>query len=174
MLEHFADHLDFIEESLLNSSEEISVNKIHEVKSELMLLRRIIWAHREMVYSLVRDQPKQFDQDTMVYIRDCYDHTLQQLDLVETYRDVGSGLMDLSFSTSNKKSADIMKVLTIVASIFIPLTFIAGIYGMNFNVQSSPWNMPELNWYFGYPFALGLMTVVAIGLLVYFKIKKWF
>ena len=174
ILESFADHLDYIEESLLSSSEEIPISKIHEIKSELMLLRRVIWSHREMVYSIVREEPKQLDSDTMVYVRDCYDHTLQQLDLVETYRDVGSGLMDLSFSTSNKKSADIMKVLTIVASIFIPLTFIAGVYGMNFNVQTSPWNMPELNWYFGYPIALGSMFTVAAGLLIYFKIKKWF
>jgi len=175
VLENFADHLDFLEENLMldTSEEEISIGRIHDVKSELLLLRRIIWGHRELLNEVLRDPPKASGEDLSIYWRDCFDHTLQQLDLVETYRDVCSSLMDLRFSISNTKSNEVMKVLTVIASIFIPLTFIAGLYGMNFNSDKSGYNMPELHWRFGYPAVLILMFLMASGMLVYFKKKKW-
>ncbi len=173
VLEKFADHLDHMEEKLLEHPESISIVSIHDIKKELLVLKGLIWGHRDLLYSIVRETPTFFSKDSLVYIRDCYDHTIQQLELIETYRDVGSNLMDLYFSSADRKANEIMKLLTVVASIFIPLTFIAGIYGMNFNTQASPLNMPELNWYFGYPTALGLMISVAAGLLIYFRKKKW-
>lgn len=173
VLERFADHLDITEEHLLEDPDSISVVSIHDIKKELLVLKGLIWGHRDLLYSIVREPPSYFSKESQIYIRDCYDHTIQQLELVETYRDVGSNLMDLYFSCADRKANEIMKVLTVVASIFIPLTFIAGIYGMNFNPQSSPLNMPELNWYFGYPMAVGLMIAVAAGLLIYFRVKKW-
>lgn len=173
ILERFADVLDKLEATIIKGGEDLISAHLHEIKSELLLLQRIIFSHRDLVNSITRKEPKQFSGNTVFYLRDCHDHTLQQTDLVETYRDMSSNLMDLFFSVSNKRTGDVMKVLTIVASIFIPLTFIAGIYGMNFRTERSPWNMPELDWYFGYPFALGLMVSVALALLIYFKRKGW-
>lgn len=173
VLEKYADQLDSYEEKLLNDPEAISVKKIHLLKKELLLLKSTIWGNRDLLNTIVREEPHYFNSKTIVYIRDCYDHTIQQLDLVETYRSIGLTLMELSFSSADAKANEIMKVLTVVASIFIPLTFIAGIYGMNFNVQKSPFNMPELEWYFGYPFALMIMGLVAFSLLAFFRRKKW-
>lgn len=173
VLERFADHLDYVEEELIENPDIIPIASIHEVKKELLVLKGLVWGHRDLLYTIVRETPPYFSKETLVYLRDCYDHTIQQLDLVETYRDVGSNLMDLSFSSVERKANEVMKVLTVVASIFIPLTFIAGIYGMNFNTQTSPLNMPELNWYYGYPFAIGLMITVTLAILIFFRRKKW-
>jgi magnesium transporter len=109
-----------------------------------------------------------------MYLRDCYDHTIQLIDLTETSREFGSDLVNLYMSRISNDMNAVMKVLTIIATIFIPLGFIAGLYGMNFDPKISPWNMPELGWYYGYPFALGLMGAAAIGLLAYFRWRRWF
>lgn len=174
LLERVADRLDDLEDNILKTTYGETLAGIHEVKRDLLMMRRIVWAHRELVYGLMRDAPSQFDEETSFYLRDCYDHTMQQLDLVETYRDVGSNLMDLSFSLANSRANDVMKVLTVVSTLFIPMTFISGVYGMNFNTDSSPWNMPELNWIFGYPFALALMFTAAGTMLYFFYRKGWF
>ena len=133
---------------------------------------------REAINSLVRDPNPLIHADTRLFLRDCYDHTVQLMDFLETYRELGSDLRDLFLSSASNRLAEIMKVLTIMSSIFIPLTFIAGIYGMNFEYktpdgQTNPLNMPELRWYWGYPATLAVMALIAIGLVVYFYRKGW-
>ncbi len=108
-----------------------------------------------------------------IFIRDVYDHLIQVIDTLENIREMIYSLYDMHMSNISNRMNEIMKVLTIIATIFIPLTFIAGIYGMNFNPNSSPWNMPELNWYWGYPVSIGLMVVVTLLMLVYFRRKRW-
>ncbi|HRR85328.1 MAG TPA: magnesium/cobalt transporter CorA, partial [Phycisphaerae bacterium] len=147
--------------------------RVHEIKRNLMTLRRCIWPLREAMNSLVRDPSPLVNDETRLYLRDCYDHTVRVIDFIETYRELGSDLMDLYLSSVSQRMTEVMKVLTIIATIFIPLTFISSIYGMNFQTDRSPWNMPELTWYFGYPFALGLMAMIALAMLYYFGRKGW-
>ena len=110
---------------------------------------------------------------TKLFLRDCYDHTIQLMDMVETFREVASGLVEEYMSSVSNRMNEIMKVLTVIATIFIPLTFIAGVYGMNFDTKASPWNMPELTWPYGYPALLFLMAVVVAGMVYYFRRKRW-
>ena len=126
-----------------------------------------------MLMALSRASENFVTKGTEFFLRDCYDHTIQLMDLVENYRELGSGLIDVYMSAVSNHMNDVMKTLTMIATIFIPLTFVAGIYGMNFNPERSPWNMPELNWYFGYPFVFGVMLVVALITLVFFYRKGW-
>jgi magnesium transporter len=120
-----------------------------------------------------RSESSLISETTGLYLRDVYDHTIQVIDTVESFRDMVSGMLDIYLSSISNKMNAVMKVLTIIATIFIPLTFIAGIYGMNFNPEKSPWNMPELNWYWGYPAVWLVMVVVMVIMLIYFKKKKW-
>jgi magnesium transporter len=115
----------------------------------------------------------QIRDETRIYFRDVYDHCVQLIDMIETYRELAQGLMDVYLSVMSNRMNEIMKVLTIIATIFIPLTFVAGIYGMNFNPEASPWNMPELNWYYGYPAIILLMATIALGMLAYFVKQGW-
>jgi magnesium transporter len=149
------------------------VSQMHEVKRDLLTLRRAIWPLRETISALVRESTPFIADDTRLYLRDCYDHTIQIIDLLENYRDIASGLMEVYLSSVSNRLNEIMKVLTMFTAFFIPLSLIAGIYGMNFNTGRSPLNMPELNWYLGYPFALGLMAAMALGMLAYFRRKGW-
>jgi magnesium transporter len=110
---------------------------------------------------------------TLVYLRDCYDHTVQLMDLIETYREIASGLMDVYMSSVSARLGEVMKVLTVIATIFMPLSFIASVYGMNFDRSVSPWNMPELGWRLGYPLALALMLICVVVMLAYFRINGW-
>jgi len=173
LLEYYGDQLEDLEADVLDHQNQETIRSLHQVKRDLATLRRYIWPLRELMSSLARDESGLIDETTQVYLRDCHDHALRLMDIVESYRDVSSGLMDLYLSIVSNRMNEIMKVLTIIATLFIPLSFIAGLYGMNFNPEKSPWNMPELNWYFGYPFAWGLMIAVAIVLLLYFKRKGW-
>ncbi|TAF13487.1 MAG: magnesium and cobalt transport protein CorA, partial [Nostocales cyanobacterium] len=125
------------------------------------------------INSLIRDSSEIISDEVRIYLRDCYDHSIQVIDMVETYRELSSGLMDVYLSAVSNKMNEIMKILTVVSSIFIPLTFVAGIYGMNFNPDKSPYNMPELNSYWGYPICLGFMALIAGSLLFIFWKKGW-
>ena len=127
-----------------------------------------------MINILKRQESELIQDSTVIYLNDLYDHTIQVIDTVETLKDILAGMLDIYLSSISNRMNEIMKVLTIFAAIFIPLTFIAGIYGMNFDPGSSPFNMPELKWYYGYPFALGLMGTIGIVLFIYFKRKDWF
>ncbi len=173
VLERFGEAVETLEERVTSRHRENLVNEIHQIKRDLLGSRRAIWPMREMMNTLIRDESKVFSEQTRIFLRDCYDHTVQLMDIVETYREIAASLVDIHLSTLSYRMNETMKVLTIIATIFIPLGFIAGVYGMNFNSEKSPWNMPELSWYFGYPFALGLMALVAVGLLLYFRHKGW-
>ncbi len=174
ILENLGERLEELEESLVvREDDSASPAIIHGLKTEMIGIRRAIWPLREAISSIERTENVLFEESTRLYLRDLYDHTIQVIDAVETYRDLVTGLMDLYMSSVSNRMNKVMKVLTIIATIFIPLTFIAGIYGMNFNPEVSPWNMPELSWRFGYPAALLLMLIVSVGMLFYFRRKKW-
>jgi len=173
VLEKYGERLESIEDDVMTGPGPRVVSQIHEVKRDLLTLRRAIWPLRETVNSLVRESTPFIADDTRLYLRDCYDHTIQIIDLLENYRDIASGLMEVYLSSVSNRLNEIMKVLTMFTAFFIPLSLIAGIYGMNFNTGRSPLNMPELNWYLGYPFALGLMATMALGMLAYFRRKGW-
>jgi len=173
VLESIGEEIEYIEEELVSNPMPFTLQRIHELKREMIFLRRSVWPLREIIGGLERDEIPLIKKTTNIYLRDLYDHTIQVIDTVETYRDMISGMLDVYLSSISNKMNEIMKVLTIFAAIFIPLTFVAGIYGMNFNTEKSPFNMPELSWYFGYPFALGIMAAIGLILIVYFRKKKW-
>jgi magnesium transporter len=173
VVEGYAERLDQLEDRVIARPSRRAVAEIHSAKHNLRSLRRVIWPLREAVNSLVRDPSPLIDDDTRVHLRDCYDHLVQIIDLVETYRELCSDLTDLYLSSLSNRMNEVMKVLTIIATIFMPLSFITGVYGMNFHTGDSPWNMPELEWRFGYPYALGLMALTVCGMLWYFRRKGW-
>ena len=172
VLEFYGEKIDDIETRLLESNRHIDLGSIHAIKQDLLQLRRALWPTRDMLYSLLRDKQELIQESTRVYFRDCYDHTVQLVDLLEIYRELGSDLRDLYLSSMSNRMNEIMKVLTIISTLFIPLTFIAGIYGMNFDT-SKPLNMPELLSPYGYVGTLAAMAVIAVGMLVYFVKKGW-
>ncbi len=172
VLERFADHLEELEDAVAAGQGAAVIDRIHEVRNELLMLRRSVWPHRDALNQLVRDEHPLVHPETHVFLRDCYDHTVQLIDLLEVYRETCADLRDYHISIVSNRMNEIMKVLTIIATIFIPLGFIAGLYGMNFNTQL-PGNMPELNWPYGYLLTLALMGGVAVGMLTYFWRKGW-
>jgi len=173
VLERYGEHLEALEDDVIARPDNQTLSRVRAVKHDLLVLRRAIWPQRDALNSLFRDAAPMITEDTRIYLRDCYDHVIRIMDLLETYRELATGLMDVYLSSVSNRMNEVMKVLTIIATIFIPLSFIAGLYGMNFNAQKSPWNMPELDWRYGYPFALLLMAGVAMGLLVFFRRRGW-
>ena len=173
ILEKVGEKIESMEEELVSEPTESILQQIHSMKREMISLRRSVWPLRELISGLQRSESELIQESTGIYLRDVYDHTIQVIDTVESFRDMVSGMLDIYLSSISNKMNEIMKVLTIIATIFIPITFIAGIYGMNFNPEVSRWNMPELNWRFGYLFAWGLMLFVALAMLAYFRRKKW-
>lgn len=173
VLERYGEQIEELEdEVILQPSPEV-LHRIHSVKRDLLVLRRTAWPERDTINAFSREESHLISGETKVFIRDCYDHIIQVIDIIETYRDLSSGLQEAYLSSISLRMNEVMKVLTIISTIFIPLTFIAGIYGMNFNPDASPLNMPELNWYWGYPFSLAIMAVVATGLILFFRRKRW-
>ncbi len=173
IIEVFGERLERLEDEVILRPSRATISAIHEIRRELLILRRATWPLRETIASCMRDYTAFIGEDTRVYLRDCYDHTFQVMDLLESYRELGAGLMETYLSSLGNRTNEVMKVLTIIATIFIPLTFLAGVYGMNFRPESSPWNMPELAWRYGYPACLLVMALVAGGLLLYFRRKGW-
>lgn len=173
VLERYGEQIEDLEEEVIVRPTQKTLQKIHKIKRELLQLRRAIWPQRDAISALIRDGSELISEEVRIYLRDCYDHAVQVMDMVETYRELASGLMDVYMSAVSNKMNEIMKILTVVSSIFIPLTFVAGIYGMNFNTEKSPYNMPELNWYWGYPICLGIMAAIAFGLLFFFWQRGW-
>lgn len=173
VLERYGEKIEDLEQEVIIKPTPQTLRKIYKIRRQLLKLRRAIWPQRDVINSLIRDSGNLISDEVRLYLRDCYDHSIQVIDMVETYRELSSGLMDVYLSAVSNKMNEIMKFLTVMSSIFIPLTFIAGIYGMNFNTEKSPLNMPELNWYWGYPLCLGSMGVIAIGLLFTFKRRGW-
>jgi magnesium transporter len=128
---------------------------------------------REVVMGMERSDSPLVQEQTRLYLRDVYDHTVHIIDTMETYRDVISGLLDIYLSSINNKLNEVMRILTVIATLFMPLTFLAGVYGMNFHTDKSPYNMPELTWYLGYPLFWFVCIIISAAMLVYFKRKKW-
>jgi magnesium transporter len=174
ILEEFGVRMEVLEEEVIESPRKELVGVIHAARRDLIALRHMMWPMRDAVGQLYRDPSHLVTEDTRLYLRDSYDHTIQVIDLLENYREMASALMEVYLSSVNQRMNEVMKVLTIIATIFIPLTFIAGVYGMNFDPEASPWNMPELNWYWGYPAVMLFMLGIALGLLGFFKKKGWF
>lgn len=172
VLEALGEHIEELELEVIRAKRSMS-RSIHDVKRDLLTLRRAIWPQRDLVSALLREDTPLIGKDTRIYLRDTYDHAIQVMDMVETFREISSGLMDLYLSGVSNRMNEIMKVLTIMSTIFLPITAIAGIYGMNFHHESSPYNMPELDWYYGYPIVLGLMLASVVGLLGYYRYKGW-
>ena len=143
------------------------------MRRTLISLRRILWPLRQAVQSFGHDDSPLVTAATRLFLRDCYDHVLQVLDVLENYRELVTGLMETYLSSQTHHLNEVMKVLTMISTIFMPLSFIAGVYGMNFKTEVSRWNMPELDWYLGYPLALLLMATVATCLLIFFRRKGW-
>ncbi len=167
LFEPYGERSEKLEAELMSSPTPKSLQAVQRMKRELLFLRKAVWPLRELLAALQRTESKLVRRTTGVYLRDVYDHTIQVIDTIETFRDTASGLLDMYLSSVSNRTNEVMKVLTIIATIFIPLTFIAGVYGMNFRF------MPELRWPWGYFGALGVMAVVALVMVVYFKRKKW-
>jgi len=167
ILESLGETMEETEEQLTTNPNPETLQLIHALKKEMIFLRKSIWPLREVVSGLERCESSLIHESTGAYLRDVYDHTIQIIDTVESFRDMISGMLDIYLSSISNKMNEVMKVLTIFASIFIPLTFVAGVYGMNFSF------MPELKWQWGYFGILGVMALVGISLMVYFRRRKW-
>ena len=168
VLEKLGDRVEALEDAVVLHANPRTLSAIHHLKRELLFLRRSTWPLREVLSSLQRGESSLLSDQILVYLRDVHDNTLQVIETLEAFRDIVAGTLDIYLSSASNRMNEIMTVLTIIATIFIPLTFITGIYGMNFH-----W-MPELSWRYGYFWALGLMVVVALGMIAYFRHKKWF
>lgn len=167
VVEKVGDRLEELEDQVMGGPSRAVVGEIHHMRRELIVMRKAVWPLRDVLNSLVRDETQLISDPTRVFLRDAYDHTVQVIDTIETMRDLLSSLMDLYLSSVSNRMNEIMKVLTIIATLFIPLTFIAGVYGMNFE------HMPELKWRWGYPAVLLLMAIVAGVMILYFRRKSW-
>ena len=150
------------------------IQSVHHTKSDLLLMHKTIWPVSDIISMMMREETPLITKATRGFLRDCYDHAMQANELTQFYRDTASGLLNTFLAYEGHKTNDIVKTLTIISSIFIPLTFISGIYGMNFDRARSKFNMPELEWVYGYPFALGIMASVALFMMIRFKRKGWF
>jgi magnesium transporter len=173
IVESLGESMDDLQETLLDQPTRERLRDLHEFKRLIARIRRAVWPQREVLGRLMRDETGLVAARTKPFFRDCYDHTVIMVDILETFREAARNIMDVYLSSINIRTNEIMRVLTVISSIFIPLTFIAGVYGMNFDPKLSPFNMPELEWPFGYPFAICLMLAVAVGMIVFFKRKKW-
>ena len=167
VLEKLGEKIEGMEEALVTNPTPETLQNIHTLKRELIFLRKSIWPLREVVNNMERGESSLIDESTGIYLRDVYDHTIQVVDTIETFRDMVSGMLDIYLSSISNKMNEVMKVLTIIATIFIPLTFVAGLYGMNFKY------IPELEWHWGYFAALFLMVIIGFGMVMYFRNKKW-
>ena len=167
ILEKLGENIESIEDELVTNPRPSTLQTIHSLKRDLILLRKSVWPLREVVNSLTRSESPLISSATLLYLRDVYDHTIQVIDTLETFRDMVSGMLDIYLSSVSNRLNAVMKVLTIIATIFMPLTFIAGVYGMNFKY------MPELEWHWGYPAIMALMLVISLLMLWFFRKKKW-
>jgi magnesium transporter len=167
ILEKLGEKIEFLEEKLVSHPTPDTLRTIHHLKREMIFLRKAVWPLREVINGLERGESSLVKESTKVYLRDVYDHTIQAIDTIETYRDMVSGMLDIYLSSVSNRLNSVMKVLTIIATIFMPLTFLAGIYGMNFKY------MPELEWRWGYPLAWLIMVGIGISMLIYFRKKRW-
>ena len=174
VLDAIGQQIEGIEEEIYKNSSEQQFKKIQKLKKELIFLRKALYPLRDAMSKLIKDESGFIDPANQRYYADVYDHVVHLIDSLDTYKDLTSGLMDIYINTLNSRMNEVMKVLTIISTIFIPLTFVVGVYGMNFNTEISLWNMPELNSAYGYPVVMGVMLLIVVGMIRYFKFKKWF
>jgi magnesium transporter len=167
VLENLGEQIEFLEEELVTDPNPGTLQTIHELKRELIFLRKSVWPLREVISALERGESPLFQESSLIYLRDVYDHTIQIIDTVETFRDMVSGMLDIYLSSISNRMNEVMKVLTIIATVFIPLSFIVGLYGMNFSF------MPELQWKWGYFGVWVVIIGVVVGMLAYFHRRKW-
>ena len=173
VVEAVGDDIDRREDTMLANPRQHADVAMHELRRDLLGLKRTLWPMRDVLAGLVRSDTKIQSKETAVYLNDTLDHATQLLELVETYRETVTALIEMQFSLTQVRINEVVSILTIVSAIFIPLTFLVGVWGMNFDPDSSPWNMPELRWTYGYPAALAFMLAVALGLLGYFRWRRW-
>lgn len=167
VLEKIGESIEDIEDELIKNPTPEILQKIHTLKRELIFLRKSVWPLRELISRLERWESQLIDKSIDIYLRDVYDHTIQVIDALETFRDMLSGMLDIYLTSASNRMNEVMKVLTIIATIFIPLTLVAGIYGMNFKY------MPELDSPWGYPMVYVVMLIISLVMLIYFRRKKW-
>ena len=167
ILEKLGEKIETVEDNLISDPTPDTIHQIHQLKRDMIYLRKSVWPLREVIAALEKSGSELIHSSTEIYLRDIYDHTIQIIDTIETYRDMLSGMLDIYLSSISNRMNQVMKVLTIIATIFMPLTFIAGVYGMNFRF------MPELGWRWAYPLVILVMLAVGAIMLVYFKRKKW-
>jgi magnesium transporter len=167
VLERLAERIEEIENELIENPTTATVHAIYGLKREMLFLHKAVWPLREVVGSLQRRDSQLIQDATVIYLRDLYDHTIQVVDTLETLRDMLSGMLDIYLSSVSNRLNEVMKVLTIIATIFMPLTFVTGLYGMNFK------HMPELEWHYGYFMVLAVLASIIIGMLVFFRRKRW-
>jgi magnesium transporter len=167
ILEKLGEKIEFLEDKLVSHPTPETLQTIHHLRREMIFLRKAVWPLREVINSLERGESSLVKESTRLYLRDVYDHTIQTIDTIETYRDMVSGMLDIYLSSVSNRLNSVMKVLTIIATIFMPLTFLAGVYGMNFKY------MPELGWRWGYPFIWLIMVGIGVLMLIFFRKKKW-
>jgi magnesium transporter len=167
ILENIGNRLEEIEAEILSDPTSETLQAMHELRGELILLRKQVWPTREVLNRLTQAESPLIQNATTIFFRDVYDHTIQVMEAIESYRDILTGMLDVYLSMIGHRTNEIMRVLTIMAAIFIPLTFIAGVYGMNFKY------MPELAWPWGYPLIWLVMVAMGVGMVIYFKKKKW-
>ncbi|MFM7852210.1 MAG: magnesium/cobalt transporter CorA, partial [Flammeovirgaceae bacterium] len=174
VLDEIGEQIESIEEDIYTNSLDQQFKNIQQLKKELIFLRKALYPLRDALSKVTKDESSFIDPSNHRYFADVYDHVVHLIDSLDTYKDLTSGLMDIYINTINARMNEVMKVLTVISTIFMPLTFIVGVYGMNFNPDSSPWNMPELNAKYGYPIVMLLMVLIVLGMIRYFKYKKWF
>lgn len=172
-LESYGDELAQLEDAIFESAGKFSITRLFRIKHDLLTLRRLTWPLRDLVAALQREDHELITDHTRLYLRDAHDHAVQIAELIEAYREIAASLVDLYLSTNSNRMNLTMRLLAVISTIFIPLTFVAGVYGMNFNPGASPWSMPELNWEWGYVVTLSVMFAIAVSLLVYFWRKGW-
>ncbi len=173
LLASIANRIDEMEDNVLEKFEEDTPSEMYQIRRDVLSLRRAIWPARELLNTLIRDTIPLMSDTTRLYLRDCHDHSIRIIDLLEMYREVCSALMEVHYTRASNRLNEVMKSLTLITTLFIPPTLIAGIYGMNFNSRTSPFNMPELEMYYGYPFAIFLMIAVTLAVLVFLNYKGW-
>jgi magnesium transporter len=173
-LEYVDDKIEFIEEKLLDESEDKHLQEIHDLRKDILKLRRAVYPVRDITYFLQRGENPLIHKSTLVFTRDLYDHIANNIETIENYREIINGVLEIHLSNASHKMNQVIKFLTVISTIFIPLTFIVGVYGMNFNTQVSIFNMPELNWEYGYLIIMLAMLIISVSLVIFFKRKKWF
>lgn len=173
ILENISSQMEILENKVLKDKDKETLRRIHGIRRRILFARRTIFPLLEVFRRLRLEGREFFKEETQGYLEELYNHVMEILDIIESQRDMANGLVEIYYSTISMRINEIIRILTVVSTIFIPLTFITGIYGMNFNPRVSPYNMPELNWYYGYPLTLLAMLAIALGMLYYFKRKEW-